>query len=261
MPLAFDSAVDFPEEDSTTPTSVAAWEIAPTADRFAISGMFSRDSVPATHTAMRISGSAGDLMTQLGATSAIGLNRFSRWNLFGGGLPASGASRVLYGLMSAIQSVGMIAGAVYNGVNQATPIGADGVDTGAATEATISGVSITLATAAGDKVVGILAVTVTSIVTTSSITGVTVRTQEDLVLDHLYVVEVDAVGTSTTIAPVVTLSASTDNNWEFRAYVIQAAVAAVAPVTGNAQFSPTNPQFLAGIAVTRAELLNPKAWF
>lgn len=32
-------------------------------------------------------------------------------------------------------------------------------------------------------------------------------------------------------------------------------------VMGNPLFSLTNPQFLAGIAVTRAELLNPKAWF
>jgi hypothetical protein len=234
MAIAFDSAVSFSEEDSTTPTSVAAWTIASTADRFALSAMVSRDfGGNATHSDMLIGTSGGDSMTQNGTTSTVGAAVFSRWTLYGSSLPASGSSRILYGVMDTQDQVGIIGAVVYNGVNQSTPIGDTDVATGGESGVTSVNPSLTLTTVSGDKVVGVFCSTNTGIYTLSSITGATTRVNESIGLENLAIVEVDATTTSTTINPTFTYSATNDPNWEFRAYVIQASGATGYTVTAD----------------------------
>jgi hypothetical protein len=231
MAIAFDSAVEFSAEDQTTPTSSNAWTIASTADRYAISAMLTRDfGTTGTHNDMLIGTGGGDSMTQLGTTSTVGAGRFSRWDLYGSSLPAAGSSRILYGVISEEEAVAMIQAAVYNGVHQTTPVGDTDVATGG-TEASTTigpsdGLTLTLTTVSGDKVIGIIAITgSTPALTISSITGtgVTNRVSDSQQLEHLAIIEVDATTTSTTIAPTVTFSAANDTSFEMRAYVLQAA--------------------------------------
>jgi hypothetical protein len=179
---------------------------------------------------MRISGSGGDAMTQLGTTSSVSAGRFSRWNLFGSSLPASGSSRTLFGSISDDEQTGLIAAVVYDGVHQTTPVGDSDVATGGTTASTTiapgDGLTATLTTLAGDKVVGIIsAITLGGVNAIVSVTGtgITVVTQDDMLLEHLIIVEVDAVGSSTTVAPTITFTSSTDAQFEMRTYVVQAA--------------------------------------
>lgn len=237
MPIARDSQVRFSEEDSTTPTSTDAWTIAGS-DRFAISAMLGRDfGTPATHSAMRISGSGGDLMTQIGTTDSIGPARMSVWNLYGSNLPATGSARTLYGLLAGDvpEPTGLISGAVYTGVHQTTPIGdsdvATGSNSGGTTVVPGDGLTLTLTTVSGDRVVGFIGVTCSGIVTVSGVTGVDEYLAESQVLEQLIRVDIAATGTSTVLAPTITFSAATDASFTMRAYVLQGAAGAADPVS------------------------------
>ena len=89
--------------------------------------------------------------------------------------------------------------------------------------------------------------------TFSSVTGVNRRGATTL-NDLAYLDSTGAMG-ARDYGETLTASASWEQIFAFYTE------AAGRPPIGSSQFSPTNPQFLAGIAVTRAELLNPKAWF
>ncbi len=231
MAIAYDSQVAFSEEDSTTPTSTDAWTIAATADRWAFAAMLSRDfGAQATHAGMTIEGVS---MTQLGTTAseAIGTMQVSRWNLFGSGEPASGSSRTLAGSLTVNvpQGVGMIAAAVYNGVDQTTPVNS----TPTAVTNTFSGdtevtphPAITGTTVSGGKLIALLTMENSSGGAPASITGtgVTVRAESHRNGNSIYLLEKDDTSLSTTIDLTITFGAATDGSWRFDAYAIQPAV-------------------------------------
>lgn len=237
MAVAFDSYVRFAEEDSTTPTSTDAWTIASTADRYVVAGMLGRDfGSLATHDGMTVEGVS---MTQQGSAATIfgdGSSRVTRWTLLN---PTSGSSITLAGALSAIQSVGMIAAAVYNGVHQTTPISS----TPTATEDNWESVTevtphpiITGTTVTGGMLVAVLTMTSGSGGPPSSVTGtgVTVHTVATQNGNSMYIVEKADTSGSTTIDLTVTFAASGDGSWRLDAYALQpsggggSAIAAIA---------------------------------
>lgn len=228
MAIAFDSSVTFHEEDTTTPTSTDAWTIAATSDRWGIAAMYVREfASPGTHDGMTIESVS---MTQLGTTAQVNggaTTRVSRWNLFGSSEPASGSSRTLAGALSALQNIGLIAAAVYNGVDQTTPVSS----TPTATENSWSGVtevtphpSITATTVTGGKLIAILTMENDTGAAPASITGtgVTVRAEKNANGNSLYILEKDDTSGSTTIDMTVTFATST-GTWRMDAYAIQPA--------------------------------------
>lgn len=239
MAIAYDSKVDFQEEDSTTPTSTDAWTIASTADRWAFAAMFARDfGGMATHSGMTLEGVS---MTQLGSTATIfggGSTAVSRWNLFGGGEPAAGSSRTLVGTLSTIQSVGLIGAVVYTGVNQTTPISS----TPTATENnwdTLTEVSphpaITATTTTGGKLVALLTMENGGGGAPASIsgTGVTIRCERHLNGNSFYILEKDNTGGTTTIDMTVTFAAAQSGSWRIDAYAIQEAAGSGFTITAE----------------------------
>jgi hypothetical protein len=250
MAIAYDSFVDFSEEDASTPTSTAAWTIAATADRFALAAMFTRDfGTPATHNGMTLEGVS---MTQLGSTADIeedtsGL--VSRWRLIN---PGSGASQTLAGALSTTQAVGLIGCAVYNGVDQTTPISSTPTPTEGAWDTVTSVVpSITGTTVTGGKLLVVLALR-RSDTTAPSITpgtGVSVRVEEHNNLESLYILEKDNTGGSTTINPSITFPSSS-GTWRMDGYAIQASASGTSITAGLGQLA------LAGFAPTLAATAN-----
>lgn len=224
MAVTFDSYVKFAEEDSTTPTSTDAWTIASTADRFVFAGMFARDfGTMATHSGMTVEGVS---MTQQGSAATIfgdGSSRVTRWSLIN---PTAGSSMTLAGSLSVMQSVGLIAGAVYNGVDQTTPISS----TPTATENNWESVTevtphpaITATTVSGGKLVALLTLTSGTGGGPSSVTGtgVTVHTLATQNGNSLYIVEKDDTAGSTTIDLTVTFGTSGDGSWRLDGYALQ----------------------------------------
>lgn len=222
--VAFDSAVSYSEEDSTTPTSTDAWTIASTSNRWAIGALLSRDfGTPATHSGMTLEGVS---MTQLGSTADIEADTtalVSRWNLTA---PAAGSSMTLVGTLSIQQGVGEVVGAVYNGVHQTTPINS----TPTATEGAWDGVtevtphpSITGTTVTGGKLIAILGFNTSTGGPPSSITGtgVTVRAEAHQNGNSLYLLEKDDTSGSTTIDLTITFGASSTGVWRIDAYAVQ----------------------------------------
>ncbi len=224
MAVTFDSYVKFAEEDSTTPTSTDAWTIASTADRFVFAGMFARDfGTMATHNGMTVEGVS---MTQQGSAATIfgdGSSRVTRWSLIN---PTAGSSMTLAGSLSAMQSVGLIAGAVYNGVDQTTPISSTPTATEnnweAVTEVTPHP-AITATTVSGGKLVALLTLTSGTGGGPSSVTGtgVTVHTLATQNGNSLYIVEKDDTSGSTTIDLTVTFGTSGDGSWRLDGYALQ----------------------------------------
>lgn len=223
--VAYDSKVDFEEEDSTTPTSTDAWTIAGS-NRWAIGAMFSRDfGTPATHSAMALESVS---MTQLGTTGNVDgdtSSGVSRWNLIA---PATGSSMTLVGTLSTIQSVGLIAAAVYTGVHQTTPVNS----TPTATQGNWSGVTevtphpaITVTTVTNGKAVAVLSLMSSTGGAPASVTGtgVTVRASATQNGNTIYILEKDDTGGSTTFDLTVTFGASGDGSWRLDAYGVQPA--------------------------------------
>lgn len=228
--VAWDSKVDYAEEDATSPTSTDAWTIAATSNRFALAAMLTRDfGAQATHAGMTLEGVS---MTQLGTTAAEagGTMGVSRWNLFGSGEPAAGSARNLAGSLTVNvpQSVGIIAASVYTGVHQTTPINS----TPTAVTGTFSGdtevtphPAITGTTVSGGKLVAVLSMENSSGGAPASIsgTGVTVRATRTQNGNSLYILEKDDTGGSTTIDLTITFGAATDGSWRLDAYAVQPA--------------------------------------
>lgn len=224
MAIAFDSAVDFSAEDQTTPTSVAAWTIAGS-DRIAIASMLSRDfGTIGTHTVMRISGSGGSNMTQVGTTTTFGAAKSSVWSLAS---PGTGSSRVLYGEFSEEEAVAIIGAAVYTGaLSSFRDTDTTSGSTSASTTITPgNGLTLTLTTSPGDVIVGLINITGSTPLTISSVTGVdATRTSEVQQVEFQIIVELAAGGGATTvIAPTVTFSGSNDTLFTFDAVVLQPA--------------------------------------
>lgn len=231
MAIAYDSSTSFAEEDSTTPTSTAAWTIGSTSDRWALCAMSARDfGTPASHSGMTLEGVA--MTAQLGSTANINGDTsatVSRWNLFGSGEPAAGSSRTLVGTLSTLQSVGMIAAVVYTGVNQTTPVSSTPTATtdswSSVTEVTPHP-AITGTTTTGGKLIAVLSLNSSTGGAPSSVTGTGVTVRPPVATQNgnsLYIVEKDDTGGSTTIDLTVTFGASGDGNWRLDAYAIQEA--------------------------------------
>lgn len=222
--VAFDSSVTFTEEDSTTPTSTDAWTIASTSNRWAIAAMLARDfGTPATHSGMTLEAVS---MTQLGSTADIESDTsafVSRWNLTA---PGAGSSMTLVGTLSTTQAVGLISGAVFNGVNQTTPVSSTptAVEGSYADDTTVDsadGLTITGTTATNGMLVAVISLrrSDTTAPTVTPGTGTTCIAV-NAILESLYICyKADTAG-STTISPSFAVPTSS-GTFRIDAYAVQ----------------------------------------
>lgn len=222
--VTFDSSVTFTAEDQTTPTSTDAWTIAATANRWAIGAMLSRDfGGVAAHTAMTLEAVS---MTQLGSTADIEDDtsaNVSRWNLTN---PASGSSMTLVGTLSNEDSVALLIGAAFNGVNQTTPVNSTptAVEGSWATDTTLNsadGLTITTTTVTNGMAVAVIVLR-RSDTTTPSITPGSGETciEVHAILESFYLCRKANTGGSTTISPSITFPSS-DGSFRMDAYGVQ----------------------------------------
>lgn len=216
--VAYDSSVDASSEDSTTLNS-GDFTIAATSNRFALAAMVSRDfGTLATHSSMALEGAG---MSQEGSAATVGAARVSRWSLVA---PASGSARTLTGTLSDEDSTHLIATAVYNGVSQTTPINSTAAPTtGSFSGATSISPSITVTTVSGGKAVVVFSMNKIDTGANTwdcSGSGATIRTNEQLILETLVILEKDNTGGSTTISCNVTF-ATADGDWRMDGYGVQ----------------------------------------
>lgn len=224
MPIALDSHVKFAAEDQDAPATTDPWVISSAADRWAIGAMYARDfGTPAAHNSMSLEGVS---MTQLGSTADVELDAstgVSRWNLIA---PASGSDRTLSAVLSVMQSVGMLLGAVYSGVHQTTPISSTPTPTEGAFDSVTTvtpNPAITGTTVAGGKLIAVLAMTNSNAAIPSAFsgTGVTVVDQAHINGMNFYILEKDDTSGSTTIDLTVSFAAAASGIWRLDAYAIQ----------------------------------------
>jgi len=221
--VTFDSSVTFTAEDASSYSSTAAWTITSSGDRWAVGAMLSRDfTTLATHTEMRISGSGGTPMPELGAEATVdGSARVSTYGLVA---PGSGASRVLYGLISEVDSNGSIAGAAYYNVHQTTPVNSTATPTNEAfASQTSRAPSITVTTTTNGSAVAVLYLhrgTTDTPSISGCTSGATVRATIHSIQETIWIIDRPDASGSTTIACTISfLSAS--GEWYMRGYGVQ----------------------------------------
>lgn len=226
MAVTFDVGIDFSEDDSTTPT---AGDIDPaaTANRYAIGSLVSLDfGGLATHDGMTLEGVA---MSPIGSAIAVNAARLSTWGLVA---PSDAAGQNFAATFSDQEQVGILGGAVYNGVHQSTPIGTvvDSADTEFSAQTSISPTA-TATTVTDGMAHGVIVVFTENPATPDTITpatGCTIIDTETRGLNTLVTVRRPDNAGSTAVGCTLTYAAAQSGNWRVRAIPIQPAAGGAA---------------------------------